>query len=226
MKDNKIHVCISMNNNNWLANCYVISIGTIIPFLFLKIPHSVLSDKAIMCIYNATNTHCSITLRKVHVCMVNWVQLGITKIQLLVYQQSPTVFFEKQKDIPSFDYHISWYTPDKACLGWNGPSHYPAESHSQSCTPYSSDESLHQLSNFITILGNLITICYCKFCLRYTIWIYISPTIRSVDPAKWKVAIWIWTGQTLHSALCWLSFLGTSRIMSVTRSFELLEMMP
>ncbi len=56
----------------------------ILPFPFLKIAHSVLSDKAMMRTYNATHTSCGITLREVRIRMVDRMELRVAKIWLSV----------------------------------------------------------------------------------------------------------------------------------------------
>jgi hypothetical protein len=56
----------------------------ILPFPFLKIAHSILSDKAIMRTYNATHTSCGITLREACIRVVDHMELRVTKIWLSV----------------------------------------------------------------------------------------------------------------------------------------------
>ncbi len=52
------------------------------PFPFLKVPHSVLSDKTMACTYNTTDTGCGITLREARICMINCMEFGATKVWL------------------------------------------------------------------------------------------------------------------------------------------------
>src|SRR5258707_13658876 len=61
----------------------------ILPFPFLKIAHSILLDKAMMCTYNATHTGCGITLREACIHVVDRMELRVAKIRLSVNYPSP-----------------------------------------------------------------------------------------------------------------------------------------
>ena len=80
MKDDEIHVGIS----DRLITQAVCNLTSDPPFPFLQIPHSILSDKAMSCAYNATNIGCGIAFRETCVCMVNSMKFGIAKIWLPV----------------------------------------------------------------------------------------------------------------------------------------------
>jgi hypothetical protein len=82
MEEDEIHVRIS-RLISWFITVSIEK-AQCTPLAFLKIAHSILSNKAMPSTYDATDTRCGITLRKPGICMVNRMQLGIAQIWLSV----------------------------------------------------------------------------------------------------------------------------------------------